>query len=103
MGRRERTGGYVDGYEFDHPQLGRLELGGWHSELVFRNPPAHLLEAEVAPHSRLATRVALTSPLLRHRETIVERLDDGTWRVRVVVENPGWMKTAVTDRAIASG
>lgn len=93
-------GGYVDWYEFEHPQLGRVELGGWHSELVFRNPPPHLLEAEIEPHSKLAVRIALSSPLLRHRDTLVERLDDGTWRVRVVVENAGWMKTSVTQRAI---
>lgn len=96
-------GGYVDWYEFEHPQLGTVELGGWHSELVFRNPPPHLLEAEIEPHSRLAVRVALSSPALRHRDTIVDRLDDGTWRVRVVVENAGWMKTSVTERAVESG
>lgn len=96
-------GGYVDWYEVDHPQLGRVELGGWHSELVFRNPPPDLLEAEIEPHSKLAIRMALSSPLLRHRETIVDRLDEDTWRVRVVVENAGWMTTSVTQRALASG
>jgi len=96
-------GGYVDWYEFDHPQLGRVELGGWHSELVFRNPPPHLLEAEIEPHSKLAVRIALSSPILRHRDTLVEQLDGGTWRVRVVVENAGWMKTSVTQRAVDSG
>lgn len=93
-------GGYVDWYEFDHPQLGRVELGGWHSELVFRNPPPDLLEAEIEPHSRLAVRLALSSPLLRHRDTFVEALGDDTWRVRVVVENAGWMTTSVTQRAV---
>jgi hypothetical protein len=96
-------GGYVDWYEFDHPQLGRVELGGWHSELVFRNPPPHLLEAEIAPHSTLAVRLALSSPLLRLRDTLVERLGDDTWRLRVVVENAGWMKTSVTQRASDAG
>ena len=93
-------GGYVDWYEYDHPQLGRVELGGWHSELVFRNPPAHLLEAEVEPHTTLALRLALASPQLRHRETVVDRLGDDTWRIRVVVENAGWMTTSVTQRAV---
>ena len=93
-------GGYVDWYEYDHPQLGRVELGGWHSELVFRNPPAHLLEAEVEPHTRLALRLALASPQLRHRDTIVDRLGDDTWRIRIVVENAGWMTTSVTQRAV---
>jgi hypothetical protein len=96
-------GGYVDWYAFDHPQLGRVELGGWHSELVFRNPPPAMLEAEIAPHSELAVRLALSSPLLRHRDTLVERLGDDTWRVRVVVENAGWMTTSVTRRAVDAG
>ena len=96
-------GGYVDWYDHDHPQLGAVELGGWNSELVFRNPPSHLLADEIEPHSTLAIRLALSSPLLRHRETIVGALGDDTWRVRVVVENAGWMTTAVTDRAKESG
>ncbi|MDJ0769451.1 MAG: M14 family metallopeptidase [Ilumatobacter sp.] len=96
-------GGYVDWYPFDHPQLGLVELGGWNSELVFRNPPPHLLEAEIAPHSALATRVALSSPELRHRDTIVDPLGDGVWRIRVVVENAGWMSTSVTRRAVDAG
>jgi murein tripeptide amidase MpaA len=96
-------GGYVEWYEFDHPQLGRVELGGWNSELVFRNPPPHLLQAEVEPHSQLAVRMALSSPILRHRDTIVESLGGDTWRVRVVVENAGWMKTEVTQRGLDSG
>ncbi len=96
-------GGYVDWYGFDHPQLGPVELGGWHAEEVFRNPPPHLLDAEIAPHSELAVRLALSSPQLRHRETIVEPVGDAAWRIRVVVENAGWMKTAVTQRAIDVG
>ncbi len=96
-------GGYVEWYRYDHPQLGLVELGGWHSELVFRNPPPHLLEAEIAPHSALAVRIALSSPLLRHRDTFVEQLGDDTWRVRVVVENAGWMTTSVTRRAVDAG
>jgi hypothetical protein len=95
--------GYVDWYQYDHPQLGAVELGGWHSELVFRNPPPALLEDEIRPHSALAVRIVLSSPSLRHRDTLVESLGDGTWRVRVVVENAGWMKTSVTQRGLDSG
>jgi len=78
------TDGYVDWYEFDHPQLGAVELGGWNSAGLFVNPPAHLLEAEVAPHTDLAIFQALCAPALRHRETIVESAGDGAWRIRVV-------------------
>ncbi|PIE31775.1 MAG: carboxypeptidase [Ilumatobacter coccineus] len=95
--------GYVDWYGYDHPQLGPVELGGWDSELVFRNPPPHLLEAEIAPHSQLAVRMALSTPQLRHRDTLVDHLGGESWRVRVVVENAGWMTTSVTKQAVISG
>jgi len=41
--------GLVDGYDFDHPQLGRVELGGWQSLYTWSN--THLLEKEIAPFS----------------------------------------------------
>jgi len=91
--------GYVDWYPFDHPQLGQVELGGWHAAALFRNPPPHLLEAEVAPHSELALFQALCLPELRVRGTSVEQLGDDTWQVQVVVENAGWLPTNVTARA----
>ena len=96
-------GGYVDWYPFEHPELGPVELGGWNVARVFRNPPPHLLEAEIAPHSELAVFHALCSPLLRRRDTLVEPLGEGTWRVRVVVENAGWMATNVTQQALDRG
>jgi hypothetical protein len=95
--------GYVDWYHYEHPELGPVELGGWHVARVFRNPPPEMLEAEIAPHSELAVFHALCSPLLRHRETLVEAVGDGAWRVRVVVENAGWMTTNVTKQALDRG
>jgi len=93
-------GGFVEWYPWDHPQLGAVELGGWHDEFCFRNPPRHLLEAEVAPHSELAIWHLAISPRLSVRETDVLPLGDDAWRVRVVVENTGWLPTNVTQRAI---
>jgi murein tripeptide amidase MpaA len=92
--------GFVEWYEYDHPQLGSVELGGWNSAAVFRNPPPHLLEAEVRPHTDLAIFQALIAPDLRHRDTIVERIGDDSWRIRVVVENAGYLPTNVTQQAV---
>jgi murein tripeptide amidase MpaA len=93
-------GGYVDWYPYDHPELGPVELGGWNTARVFRNPPDHLLAAEIAPHSELAVFQALCSPLLGLRETILEKLGDERWRLRLAVENTGWLPTNVTQQAI---
>ncbi|MEY2399051.1 MAG: hypothetical protein QOJ00_2225 [Actinomycetota bacterium] len=92
--------GYVDWYAYDHPDLGAVELGGWNNQLLIRNPPPHLLANEVQPHADWAIWHLLISPLLRMRSTEVEALGDGAWRVRVVVENTGWLPTNVTEKAL---
>jgi murein tripeptide amidase MpaA len=40
--------GYINWYPFDHPQLGRVELGGWDAMYAWSNPPPEFLEKEIA-------------------------------------------------------
>lgn len=87
--------GYVDWYEFDHPQLGKVELGGWNSLYAFRNPPPKYLESEVAPLGDWAIWLALCSPSLEIRETRIDRHGEN-WRIRFAVQNSGWLPTNVT-------
>lgn len=99
----EVVDGCVDWYEYDHPQLGPVELGGWNTAAVFWNPPGHLLEAEITPHHEIALLHALSGPLLQLRNTQVTRLGDGTWHLRVDVENNGWLPTNITRQAVDQG
>jgi murein tripeptide amidase MpaA len=92
--------GYVDWYPFEHPQLGRVELGGWDTMYCWANPPPHLLEREIAPHSDLAVWHALISPRLEITEIACEPLGDDAFKVRVVVSNSGWLPTHVTQKAL---
>jgi murein tripeptide amidase MpaA len=92
--------GYVDWYAFDHPQLGKVELGGWDFMYCWVNPPPEFLESEIAPHSDLAVFHALISPRLESRSVDVERVNDDTFLVRLVVENTGWLPTNVTKKAM---
>lgn len=91
---------FVDWYPFEHPQLGPLELGGWNVAAFWSNPPPHLLEAEVAPHSEFTLHLALISPRLVMRDLTATALGSGLWRVRLIVENTGWLPTNVTQRAL---
>ena len=88
--------GYVDWYEFDHPQLGPVELGGWNDLTTWTNPPAHLLAAEVAPHADFAIHQALCSPHLVIESVATTAIGDDTWRIDVAVTNTGWLATDVT-------
>ena len=98
---REMGGeGYIDWYPFDHPQLGRVELGGWNKLAMFRNPPPKLREREVARFPAWLTWQALTLPRLEPLRTDVTRLGNDTWRVRVAVQNSGYLPSYVTKRAL---
>ncbi|MEZ5294983.1 MAG: hypothetical protein R2697_01515 [Ilumatobacteraceae bacterium] len=88
--------GYVDWYEFDHPQLGGVELGGWNDLTTWTNPPAHLLRDEVAGHADFAVYQALCSPLIDIVHHRVTAIGDSAWRADVGVANTGWLPTQVS-------
>lgn len=99
--------GHVDWKEFEHPQLGKVEIGGWDFAFAFRNPPPQFLESEVKPLGDWVIWQALCSPKLELRETRVEAIDGSTARVRVAVQNTGWLPTNVSriaaDRKLCRG
>ncbi|MDW8106084.1 MAG: M14 family zinc carboxypeptidase, partial [Armatimonadota bacterium] len=92
--------GYVDWYEFDHPQLGKVELGGWDMLYAWRNPPPAFLEKEVALFPDWLVWHLLISPKLELYEAKVEHLGEGVYKVRLVVQNTGWLPTYITKKAL---
>ncbi len=67
-------GGYVRWYEHDHPQLGRIELGGADGFRIWDNAPPSMLLSEIAPHVEAAVYQAMASPRLVIRRARAERL-----------------------------
>jgi murein tripeptide amidase MpaA len=92
--------GYVKWYSYNHPQLGKVELGGWDSMNVWTNPPLELLEKEISPFPDWVVWHALISPKLGLYEISSTPLGGNTFRVRLVVENTGWLPTYVTKKAL---
>lgn len=87
---------FVDWYAYDHPQLGKIELGGWDWLFSFRNAPAERLEEECQPsvlfsldHAR-----ALPQPAI---EAEVEPLTEDLSRLRVRLLNRGYLPTWITE------
>ncbi len=89
----ERDGeGFVDWVEIDHPQLGRVEVGGFAPG--FRvNPPASELEPLVEQQAEFVSALLAKLPSLSVSEPEAERLGQGLWRVRVRATNPGFLPT----------
>lgn len=92
--------GFVDWRPFHHPQLGPIEIGGWDAQYAFRNPPPPFLERELALFPPWLLWHALISPLLRLHTADAVRISESTYRVRMVVENEGWLPTYVTRKAL---
>lgn len=91
--------GYIDWYPFDHPQLGKVELGGWDAMYAWSNPPPEFLEKEIARFPDWLVWHLLISPRLEIYEASVTNLGDRTYRIRLVVQNTGWLPTYVTEKA----
>jgi murein tripeptide amidase MpaA len=98
---RDRLGGFahVAWRPFDHPQLGRVEIGGWNRFHAFGNPPPQCLLRELQRFPRWLLWQALVSPKLELVAAEAEALGGGTWKVRLVVQNTGWLPSYVSKRA----
>lgn len=92
--------GYVDWYPFDHPQLGRVELGGWDFLYAWRNPPPQFLESEIAPFSDWIIYQALAVPRLELFKAEAKSLGGGSYRVTFAVQNTGWLPTYTSKMAL---
>ena len=98
--------GFIDWFEYEHPQLGKIELGGWDSIAAFRNPPGKFLEKEIAPLSDWILWNSLISPKLEILALKSEEIGsaDATgkkpYRITLTLQNTGWLPTYVTKKAL---
>jgi hypothetical protein len=92
--------GYVDWYAFEHPQLGKVELGGWDMLYAWRNPPLDFLEKEVALFPDWVIWHLLISPRLELHGITVSPLGEGYYEVQMVVHNTGWLPSSVSKKAV---
>lgn len=92
--------GFVRWRAFEHPQLGAVEIGGWDKIGYWYNVPFDRLEREVAPHTEWLIFQALALPRLATRSFTAEPVADGVWRVRLVLENRGWLPTNGSQQAL---
>ena len=96
--------GFINWTPFDHPQLGKVEIGGWVPKTVRQNaPPGKMLEEECAKNCTFTMKHALTTPLLRVSEAKAERVGDGVYRVTAIVGNLGYLATNLTAQAKKAG
>lgn len=101
----ENLGG--EGFErwrpFDHPQLGPVEIGGWHTKTVRQNAPPKFLEEECAKNHKFVLRQVAVLPHVQIGKVETEQLGDDLHIIRVMVENEGFLPTNLSQKAINLG
>jgi murein tripeptide amidase MpaA len=100
----EQLGGkyFVDWEPFDHPQLGKVEIGGWRRKFVSQNPPPELLEEECAMQIPWILYLAKQSPRISMTDPVFEEMEDGRFEIQVTVTNGGFLPTNLTERGMAA-
>ena len=97
---RELAGeGFVDWFNFDHPQLGKVQLGGWKMKEVLQNAPPSFLKAEAHKNCVFTLKHAGAVPRIAIEKAVAEHLGDGVYRIEVVVKNKGYLPTNITEMA----
>jgi hypothetical protein len=92
--------GFADWAPYEHPQLGRVEIGGWRSKFTRQNPPPHLLKGELELYVPWMMWLAEISPRIVLRDVEAAPLGSGLFRITGVVENEGYLPTYITRRAL---
>jgi murein tripeptide amidase MpaA len=92
--------GYVDWYSYDHPELGKVELGGWDRFYAFSNPPPQFREREVAKFPEWIIEQALMSPKLELVAATSKEIAPQVYAVELVVQNTGYLPTYVSQNAL---
>lgn len=98
---RELNGeGFKNWTPFEHPQLGRVEIGGWRLLYTWVNPPPKFLQEECHKNMLFSLRHAAASPRLRIREFRAQPVGADLYRISLVLENDGWLPTHISQRAL---
>ncbi|MBQ6672063.1 MAG: hypothetical protein IJM73_02435, partial [Spirochaetales bacterium] len=87
--------------EFDHPQLGKVEIGGFNFKFTVQNPPAAFLLQECEKATAYMIQWAQAMPRLAIDRVTVTDLGGDVCRVEAVVSNAGYLPTCLSQKAKA--
>ncbi len=90
--------GFEDWEEFDHPQIGRVEIGGWKFKYTWQNPPISYLEETVHKNALFLFAHASLSPLIDVNYNVEEI--NGNFKIELIVINKGFLPTYVSKQAL---
>jgi hypothetical protein len=85
---------FIEWKEFDHPQFGKVEIGGW-KKTYGRVPPRFMTEEMCHRNMAFTLYQADEMPMMKMGETKVETLGEGVFKVWVDLTNPKVVPTVL--------
>lgn len=85
--------GFVDWEPFDHPTLGRVEIGGFRPGAKI-NPPADQLEELAGKHADFVVQILESRPVVQVSGPELKELGGGLYEVRLRLTNEGELPTS---------
>ncbi len=105
--------GFINWTPFDHPQLGKVEIGGWTHMYTFRNPPPaswassetarQFLHDTMQQNCQFTLNHAACTPLLHIQPVKAQALAPDLYQISAIVSNQGFLPTNMTQRALKFG
>jgi murein tripeptide amidase MpaA len=84
---------YLNWYLFEHPQLGKVELGGFNQMYTWRNPPPAYMGEEAARNLPFVLSLADMLPRLALHTLEIKAISENNFNINLVVENTGFLPT----------
>jgi hypothetical protein len=89
------SNGFKKWEKFDHPQLGEVEIGGFHPKFFSQNGPPWQLEGWIRKQSLFNLAMAFELPQIELEDVSITLLSNGEYEVSVSWKNSGGLPVAL--------
>lgn len=90
---------FMDWRPFVHPQIGRVEIGGWNVKHSIQNAPVRFLPAECYKMSQWFVALGRALPQIEIRGAQSKKVAEGLYEVKCAVMSAGYLSTSGTELA----
>jgi murein tripeptide amidase MpaA len=92
--------GFMRWTKFNHPELGEVEIGGWHPKTVIQNCNFKFLQDECQKNYLFSLKHAGALPELVVEHLEVRQVEGNVYEIVADIANRGFLPTNVTDKAM---
>lgn len=104
----EKGSFFKDWQDYEHPQLGFVELGGWKTKFTWSNPPENFLPAEMDKIKELILLYCKIAPRVKITQQSIKKIGhdlkgEPITKIEITLANEGFLPTSGSQKAIDLG